>query len=348
MAVLALALAILAAYSNAAQAGTRSIGDTTILAAVPYPGHPGGIAIDGNTAYVDTFNPVDRAADDYDAIFTYDLASGTLRSDRPNPIKVPRMMSPTPMGLAAIALDAQGLMYVADMNGRILRLDPATGDQSDYATFPTNSMTSFTAMPDGIAFDGQGNLYVTDGSAPVIWRVPPGGGEAKPWLIDPALPSAWASGLDGAAIDPSGTYLYFTEGYVSGTGVYRVPLDNPSIAEVQLVHLYGPPPPVFSSDDSELHGIFGVSAIAFGSSGKLYVTLMGANQVSVLRPDGSEEGRFPDLQNPGPYDDPLFPALDGHGYLLITNLAIRAPEKSAVLRAWVNDKGLPLVRPPIP
>ena len=76
MAALALALAILAAYSNAAQAGTRSIGDTTILAAVPYPGHPGGIAIDGNTAYVDTFNPVDRAADDYDAIFTYDLASG--------------------------------------------------------------------------------------------------------------------------------------------------------------------------------------------------------------------------------------------------------------------------------
>jgi len=117
---------------------------------------------------------------------------------------------------------------------------------------------------------------------------------------------------------------------------------------VQLVHLYGPPPPVFSSDDSELHGIFGVSAIAFGSSGKLYVTLMGANQVSVLRPDGSEERRFPDLENPGPYDAPLFPAFDGHGYLLITNLAIRAPEKSAVLRAWVNDKGLPLVRPPIP
>src|SRR5438309_10258308 len=43
-----------------------------------------------------------------------------------------------------------------------------------------------------------------------------------------------------------------------------VSLDNPSIAEVQLVHLYGPPPPVFSSYDSELHGIFGVGAVAFG------------------------------------------------------------------------------------
>ena len=129
-------------------AAPRPIGQTSVLANVPYPGHPGGIAIDGKTAYVDTFNPVDRAADDYDAIFTYDLTTGKLRSDRPNPIKVPRMMSPTVMGLAAIALDAEGRLYVADMNGRILRVNPITGHQSDYATFPTNSKTSLTAMPD--------------------------------------------------------------------------------------------------------------------------------------------------------------------------------------------------------
>jgi len=159
-------------------------------------------------------------------------------------------------------------------------------------------MTSFTAMPDDIAFDWQGNLYVTDGSAPVIWRVPPGGGEAKPWLIDPALPSAWASGLDGRPSIPAHLPVLH-RGLRLRNGRLRVPLDNPSIAAVQLVHLYGPPPPVFSSDDSELHGIFGVSAIAFGSSGNLYVTLMGANQVSVLRPDGSEERRFPDVRSHG-------------------------------------------------
>src|SRR5207244_13407975 len=102
------------------------------------PPFPTRRASDLDTAYVDTFNPVDRAADDYDAIFTYDLASGTLRSDRPNPIAVPRMMSPTPMGLAAIALDAQGLMYVADMNVSILRVDPASVNKRDYTTFPTH------------------------------------------------------------------------------------------------------------------------------------------------------------------------------------------------------------------
>src|SRR4051812_33071818 len=79
----------------AARAADRAIGETTVLADVPYPGHPGGIVVDGTTAYVDTFNPVTRAADDYDAIFTYNVATGKLREDRPNPIRVPRMMSPT-------------------------------------------------------------------------------------------------------------------------------------------------------------------------------------------------------------------------------------------------------------
>ena len=343
-------LASLAVTCAPAQAATsRPVGATSVLATVPYPGHPGGIAIDGRTIYVDTFNPVDRATDDYDAIFTYDRVTGRLRSDRPNPIKVPRMMSPTPMGLAAIALDRRGRLYVADMNGRILRVDPVTGAQKDYATFPTNSMTSLTAMPDGIAFDRHGNLYVTDGSAPVIWRVPRGGGEAKPWLIDPALPSAWPSGLDGVAIDPSGRHLYFTEGFGNGTGVFRVPLDKPEISAVHLVHLYGPPPPAPTFEDQEIHGIFGVSAIAFGARGDLYVTLLGYDQVSVLRPNGTEKLRFPSgAGSRAPYDDPLFPALDAHGWLYVTNLAMRAPEKSAILRAWAGERGLRLRRPAVP
>src|SRR5437016_10295315 len=103
--LIAIVVLVLAALDGSAAvvraAGTpRPIGQTSVLANVPYPGHPGGIAIDGRTAYVDTFNPVDRAADDYDAVFTYDLRTGALATGRPNPIKVPRMMSPTVMGLA--------------------------------------------------------------------------------------------------------------------------------------------------------------------------------------------------------------------------------------------------------
>jgi len=227
--VVALAGLVWSGVTSSARADANPpIGDTTVFASVPYPGHPGGIVVDGHTVYVDTFNPVDRASDDYDAIFTYNLATGALRSDRPNPIKVPRMMSPAIMGLAAMALDAEGRLYVADMNGRIVRVDPKTGAQSDYATFPTNTMTSVSNMPAGIAFDDEGDLYVTDASAPIIWRVPPGGGEAKAWFADPALAGVWGvTGLNAAAIDPSGTYLYFSMQYSSATAVYRLPLNQP-------------------------------------------------------------------------------------------------------------------------
>jgi len=348
------ACAALAGVASTARAGAqpRPIGETGLFASVPYPGHPGGILVDGRTVYVDTFNPVDRASDDYDAIFSYDLATARLRSDRPNPIKVPRMMSPAIMGLAAMVQDAQGRLYVADMNGRIVRVDPVTGAQSDYATFPTNSMTSLSEMPDGIAFDRRGYLYVTDGSAPIIWRVPPGGGVAQPWFVDPLLPGAWASGMDGDAIDPSGTYLYFGEGYGSATAIFRLPLNRPEISALELVHLYKPPAVVLDTTNQEAHGIFGVSGLAFGRSGKLYVVLLGANQVSVLRPDGTEESRFPsagdNARQAAPYDDPLFPAFDGRGSLLVTNLAMHAPQKSAVLSAWVRDAAFPLARPSIP
>src|SRR5437773_338278 len=276
--VVALAGLVWSGVTSSARADANPpIGDTTVFASVPYPGHPGGIVV----------------------------------------------------------------------------VDPKTGAQSDYATFPTNTMTSVSNMPAGIAFDDEGDLYVTDASAPIIWRVPPGGGEAKAWFADPALAGVWGvTGLNAAAIDPSGTYLYFSMQYSSATAVYRLPLNQPEISSLDLVHAYEPPPPTLDTGDPEVQGIFGTSGIAFGASGRLYVVLLGANQVSILRPDGTEELRFPtadqNAQQAVPYDDPLFPAFDGSGSLLVTNVAFRSLEKSVVLDAWVNDTAFPLVRPSIP
>jgi hypothetical protein len=80
------------------------VGETTVLATVPYPGHPGGIAVDGRTVYVDTFNPIVRATDTYDAIFTYDLDTGRLRADRPR-------MQPAPDGLPP-AMDVESFRWL--------------------------------------------------------------------------------------------------------------------------------------------------------------------------------------------------------------------------------------------
>lgn len=40
------------------------------------PGQPGGIAVDGDTVYVDTFGFVIRPADGHDNVYFYDLNTG--------------------------------------------------------------------------------------------------------------------------------------------------------------------------------------------------------------------------------------------------------------------------------
>src|SRR5882724_10281732 len=53
----AIAIAVLVtAAPGRAQTPQRPIGDIQVFATLPYPGHPGGIAVDGRTEYVDTSN----------------------------------------------------------------------------------------------------------------------------------------------------------------------------------------------------------------------------------------------------------------------------------------------------
>jgi hypothetical protein len=89
--------------------------------------------------------------------------------------------------------------------------------------------------------------------------------------------------------------------------------------------------------------------LAFGNSGKLYAVLSGSNQISILRPGGTEETRFPSPEENAkqevPYDMPQFLAFDGNGSVLVTNWAVGASDHWAVLSAFVNDTALPLAEP---
>src|SRR5436305_4815886 len=103
----------------------RPIGDIRIFATLGYPGTPGGVAVDGHTAYVDTSAAnFDRQFDGYDEIYAYNIDSGRQTAA---PIRVRRQYDVAPMGLAGMAFDAEGRIYAADMNGRIDRIDPNTG-----------------------------------------------------------------------------------------------------------------------------------------------------------------------------------------------------------------------------
>src|SRR6266436_5577454 len=89
-------LAVVAALSVTAapikaQTPQRPIGDIEVFATLPYPGHPGGLAVAGRTLYVDTSNAdFDRPFDTSDEIWAYNLDSGQPAGLRSNPIEVVR------------------------------------------------------------------------------------------------------------------------------------------------------------------------------------------------------------------------------------------------------------------
>jgi hypothetical protein len=382
-----LAAAVISAGASPAIASAASpqvsVGPIQTLAHVPYPGNPGAVAIDGNTMWVDSSSAnSDRPFDGFSAVFAYDLKTGQLLPRRPNPIVVPKLPVAI-MGLAGIALDTRGRMYVADMNGQVLRIDPKTNATTTYATVPTSTFTSLTSMPTFDVFGPDGSLYVGDASAPVIWRVPAGGGQAKPWFVDPRLEGiSYGANVDGLAIDPSGRELYFATGPEPNIRIYRLPLAEPDAAHLQLFHTYHLSP-VLCTDKvahvSDPNGPFalsgcvlgnsaGAGGIVFGKSGRLYVSLLAVSQLSILSPGGDELVRFPDpqqnMQLDNPVDAPFNLALDDTGRLLIAQLGdptvgygpghvlppggLPDSKSWAILAVQVHDTPATLFRPNLP
>jgi outer membrane protein assembly factor BamB len=381
---IALAVAALCCVTTpaVAQSTPRAIGDTRVFATLPYPGHPGGLAVDGQTLYVDTSAAdYDRPFDEQDEIYAYDLLTGRPTGSRPNPIDVFRTAPVQNMGLAGLVQDASRRLYAADMNGRVVRIDPRTGAQQTYATIPTSTYTAFTSMPVFMAFGRDGSLFVGDSDAPVIWRVPPGGGRAQAWFVDPRIAGSEGASVLGVAIDPSGRYLYFAAGNQEPqhTAIYRLPLDHPDAADLEVFHDYPDlvlspvKPPATWQKTPQLFACvitqgLGAGAIAFGRSGKLYVALLAKNQVSILEPDGTETMRFPDAQRNAlsdvPFVNPFDVAFNGRGSLLMSNIGegtlayppgrIPPPGGLPVSKTWVvfdifvNDTASPLNHPSIP
>lgn len=366
-----------------AESSRLSVGPIQTLAHVPYPGNPGAVAIDGDTMWVDSSSAnSDRPFDGFSAVFAYDLRTGHLLSRSPNPIIVPKLPVAI-MGLAGIALDARGRMYVADMNGQVLRIDPKTNATTTYATVPTSTSTSLTSMPTFDVFGPDGSLYVGDAGAPVIWRVPAGGGAAQPWFVDPRLEGvSYGASVDGVAIDPSGRELYFATGPEANISIYRLPLAHPDAAHLQLFHTYRLPPALCTENATHvtdpngplaLTGCLatnsaGAGGIVFGESGRLYVSLLAVSQLSILSPRGDELLRFPDpqqnMQLANPVNAPFNLALDDSGRLLIAQLGDSTfgygpghqpppgglPDSNswAVLAVEVHDTPATLFRPNLP
>ena len=350
--VLVVGMAALAGGPAAASGsgGHSPSDDVSVFAAAPAPGHPFGIAVGNGRVYVST-SAGDFFADpgngghrnsDGERVFTYDLAGRLVGTT-----VIPTMPDAT-MGLFGLALDGnpgpRGGLYVADMNGRILRLDlgPHPAAPSLFSDVPVSTGLAgdwMKSMWNDLAFDSAGNLYVPD-DKPRIWRVSPDGSAAI-WFTDPRLTGlfGFAGGPLGGRVDPTGMWLYFSitvsAEFPAEAVIYRVRIvDHPSASDLELVHRF----PVEQDQPWPQ-----ATALAFARSGNLYVSLLGPNQVAVLDPSGNEIRRIssPDFHSPWGL------AFMGNS-LLVSNADLEPgdnPGAWKVFQVNVGESGLPLIRP---
>jgi hypothetical protein len=326
-------------------AGRPAFGNVSVFASAPYPGHPFGIAVGDDRVYVSTSAGdffAGHVNSDDERVFTYDEAGklvGTTVIDTADN---------SDMGLFGLALDGNTgtnhKLYVADMNGRILRLDlgghPAAPEVFSQVPEDTGLAGAWIkAMWNDLVFDKSGNLYVPD-DKPRIWRVAPDG-TASIWFTDPRLTGffGFAGGPLGGRIDPTGTWLYFSITVAADepltAAIYRVRLvGHPTASDLELVHR-------FPFDPSQAPPQ--ATGIAFAKSGNLYVSLLGPNQVAVLDPAGNEIERISDPR----FHSPWGLAFLGKS-LLVTNGDLEPadnPDAWKIFKVYVGEIGLPLNRP---
>ncbi len=349
--LLALVLAASVAAVGPVDAAPRPFGDAKVLAQVPTPpGFPEGIAVSNNLVWVSGPATFGTAGQGPSKVLLYSALTGTLL----------RTFDTKGENLAqehansSLALDRSARAYVLNTQLGVYRLSVA-GQQQQYSTpFPDLkpcstvpagtpcSPTPFDApaLPNDLAFDAAGNLYVTDSLQATIWRVPPGGGVPQIWFQDVRLASA-SFGTNGIRLDPGRTKVYFTvtADLTNRAFVYTLPLvAKPAAAALTVFHEY-------TNGDAP-------DGIAFGQAGRLYVAIATpfASGVSILAPNGTEVVRLANQGNPVfPYDSPANIAFDGTGRMLITNHAfvtgVTNPEQFTVLDVWVADSGNPLEKP---
>src|SRR5688572_477741 len=138
-AALGLAMSIPVAVPRASGEEARpALGETRVFTRVPYPGGGGGFVVDGDTVWTTTLAFMDPEVDRW-PVWAYDRRNGREKADLTFSIARP---GPAVMALRGMARDAQGRLYLVDMNGRVLRTTGPSPDISPalevYGTIPSH------------------------------------------------------------------------------------------------------------------------------------------------------------------------------------------------------------------
>jgi DNA-binding beta-propeller fold protein YncE len=279
----------------------------------PGTAHPEGIAIDAaGDVFVADFD-VSRAAGPGQVV-VFDHSGRLLR------VLDVAGSSNLLLGLDFHRVGDEVELLVIDFGAKnVLRVDPATGASSIFASIPG------AAGPNALTFDRQGNVYVSDSFQGIIWQIPGAGGAPTAWATSPLLTTGGVPpfGANGLAFDRTGTTLF-----VANTGedtVVRIPVATRA-AEVFV------------------NSINGADGLAIDPDGNLWVVANQADEIVVVDPtDGhaiAKLGDFDGISRDGAPVGLLFPAsLAFRGeFVYVTNLALDlrlfSPTFDAVDSAW--------------
>jgi hypothetical protein len=163
-----------------------------------------------------------------------------------------------------------------------------------------------------LAFDKEGNVYVSDSFQGIIWRTNRSGENLQAWVNSPLLRTSGVPpfGANGLGFNKSGSFLF-----VANTGddrVIRIPVNGDGTAGT---------PEVF------VNSINGADGLIVDRDDNLWVVANQANEIVVVDKTGRAIAKLGDFDGIDRHDAPigfLFPAsLARHGdWIYVTNLAL--------------------------
>jgi sugar lactone lactonase YvrE len=188
---------------------------------------PRGVAVDGagNVYIADTGNHRIRRVGSNGIITTYAGTNGPGFSGDGGPATQAQLSSPV-----GVAVDGAGAVYIADRaNNRIRRVD-LDGIITTFAGTNTSSLgnggpatQAMLSLPEGVAVDGVGNVYIAETARHRIRRVANGiittfAGTGVPGLGDDDIPATQAEFLypQSVAVDGAGNV------YIADTDNHRI------------------------------------------------------------------------------------------------------------------------------
>lgn len=182
---------------------------------------------------------------------------------------------------AGIVVDAEGETFYAWPNPEVPETNGVYRLHGD-GTSERLPGSEAIALANGLALDGQGDLFVSDSALGIVWRMPQdGSGVAEPWFSDEEL----LGGCEPGDVGANG--IAFGDGALFAANTFRGLLVRIDIGDDGSA---GPAEVVAgdATNECEPDALWGMDGIALDADGNVYALLVLQNQLVRIDPvDGS-------------------------------------------------------------